>query len=220
MSIATETPAVPACTYQRFTWECRGDGFLWDADHDGWDPAEQDRPCPRCNVLEFLTRAKEEAQNTVDWQSGGQYQTGEGIWLNSLAYALEQNPGAVPAALAALGPVDALVPDDSTEDGSAVRQHNVDAPAVDLLGDVPAAVPLGAYWVGEHDVYAAHSPEQALELCEGHSGMPETFDLDDVRELSADELDKPLTEEDGAPCGTVRQMLADLTEPGELVSFE
>ncbi|TMU77496.1 hypothetical protein FGA82_17895 [Pseudomonas fluorescens] len=91
---------------------------------------------------------------------------------------------------------------------------------VDLLGDVPAAAPLRAFWVGEHDVYAAHTPEQALELCEGHSGMPETFDLDDVRELTADELDKPLTEEDGTPCGTTRQMLADKTEPGELVSFE
>ena len=127
MSIATETPAVPACTYQRFTFECRGDGFLWDADHDGWDPTEQDHPCPRCNVPEFLARAKEEAQSTVDWQSGGEYQTGEDIWLNHLAYALKQNPDAVPAALAELGPVDALVPDDSTEDGSAVRRHNVGA---------------------------------------------------------------------------------------------
>lgn len=91
---------------------------------------------------------------------------------------------------------------------------------VDLLGDVPAAAPLRAYWVGEHDVYAAHSAEQALELCEGHSGMPDTFDIDDVRELTADELDKPLQEEDGTPCGTTRQMLADKTGPGELVSFE
>jgi len=91
----------------------------------------------------------------------------------------------------------------------------------DYLREVSAiAAPLVAYWVGEHDVYAAHSPEQALELCEGHSGMPETFDLDDVRELTADELDKPLTEEDGTPCGTTRQMLADKAEPGELVSFE
>lgn len=94
------------------------------------------------------------------------------------------------------------------------------APVVDLLGDVPAAAPLGAYWVGEHDVYAAHSPEQALELCEGHSGMPDTFDMDDVREMTAGELDKPLQEEDGTPCGTVRQMLAAMTAPGELVSFE
>lgn len=91
---------------------------------------------------------------------------------------------------------------------------------VDLLGDVPAAAPLRAFWVGEHDVYAAHTPEQALELCEGHSGMPDTFELDDVRELTAAELDKPLQEEDGTPCGTTRQMLADKPEPGELVSFE
>lgn len=84
----------------------------------------------------------------------------------------------------------------------------------------PAAEALRAFWVGEHDVYAAHTPEQALELCEGHSGMPDTFDIDDVRELTAGELDKPLQEEDGTPCGTVRQMLADLAAPGELVSFE
>lgn len=84
----------------------------------------------------------------------------------------------------------------------------------------PAAEALRAFWVGDHDVYAAHTPEQALELCEGHSGMPDTFDMGDVRELTAGELDKPLQEEDGTPCGTVRQMLADLTAPGELVSFE
>lgn len=220
MSTATATPAEPACTYQRFTFECRGDGFLWDADHDGWDPTEQDHPCPRCNVPEFLARAKEEAQSTVDWQSGGECQTGEDIWLNHLAYALKQNPDAVPAALAELGPVDALVPDATAEDGCAVRRHNDPAPVVDLLGDVPAAEPLGAYWVGEHDVYAARSPEQALELCEGHSGMPGAFDMDDVREMTAGELDKPLQEEDGTPCGTVRQMLAAMTAPGELVSFE
>lgn len=90
----------------------------------------------------------------------------------------------------------------------------------DRMDNPPAAAPLRAFWVGEHDVYAAHSAEQALELCEGHSGMPDTFDLDDVRELTADELDKPLQEEDGTPCGTTRQMLADKAAPGELVSFE
>jgi hypothetical protein len=216
MSIATEAPAVPACTYQRFTWECRGDGFLWDADHDGWDPAEQDHPCPRCNVLEYLARAKEEAQTTVDWQSGGQYQTGEGIWLNSLAFALEQNPGAVPAALAELGPVDALVPDDSTEDGSAVRRHNVDAPAVDLLGDVPAAVPLGAYWVGDDDIYAAKDETQAVTLANAVAG-PGTYTLVDVAAVSVETLDDPLSSDDGPT--TLRLLLAS-AEPGYLAGYE
>lgn len=97
---------------------------------------------------------------------------------------------------------------------------NNPASVVDLLGDKPAAAPLGAYWVGEHDVYAAHSPEQALELCEGHSGMPDTFDMDDVREVSAEDLDKSMVEEDGTPCGSMRTLLAAMTAPGELVSFE
>lgn len=91
----------------------------------------------------------------------------------------------------------------------------------DYLREVSAiGAPLGAYWVGEHDVYAAHSPEQALELCEGHSGMPDTFDMDDVREVSAEDLDKPMVEEDGTPCGSMRTLLAAMTAPGELVSFE
>jgi len=107
---------------------------------------------------------------------------------------------------------------------------NVDVPAwrclsnllalADRMDNPPAAAPLGAYWVGEHDVYAAHSPEQALELCEGHSGMPDTFDMDDVREVSAEDLDKPMVEEDGTPCGSMRTLLAAMTAPGELVSFE
>lgn len=47
------------CNFQRGTYECRGDGYLWDADNDGWDPDDESWPCPGCNTLEYLTIAKE-----------------------------------------------------------------------------------------------------------------------------------------------------------------
>ena len=112
------------CTYQFGTWECRGDGFLWDADCDGYDPEEQDNPCPCCNTLEYLRHAKEEAETTSYWSNGYSSGTGETIWVGSVRRATEENPDATAEALREIGEVHALVDDKSASDGCVVRIHN------------------------------------------------------------------------------------------------
>lgn len=113
------------CKYQRFTWECRGDGFLWDADCDGFDPSEQDNPCPSCNTLEYLQRAKEEAETTSSWSNGYSSGTGETIWLGSVRLATEENPDGIAEVLRTIGQVNALVDDKASAEGYVVRIHNV-----------------------------------------------------------------------------------------------
>ena len=115
-----------ACTFQRGTWECRGDGYLWDADSDGWDPNEADNPCPCCNTLEYLERAKEEAESCSAWSNGHSSGTGEDIWLNCLSWAEAANPEGLPEILKKIGPVEALVSDTTSPDGYFVRTNNAE----------------------------------------------------------------------------------------------
>lgn len=115
-----------ACTSQHGTWECRGDGYLWDADHDGWDPEETDNPCPCCNTLEYLKRAKEEAESCSSWSDGYSSATGEDIWLNCLSWAKAATPEGLPAILRQIGPVEALVNDPGSPDGYFIRTNNAE----------------------------------------------------------------------------------------------
>lgn len=112
------------CGYQCGTWECRGDGFLWDADCDGYDPNEMDHPCPECNTREFLAHAKEYAETTVEASSGygANYSrwTGADWWRLHVEAARKINPEATRDAERELCPVRALVPADSMG-GSAVE---------------------------------------------------------------------------------------------------
>lgn len=114
-----------ACTYQRGTWECRGDGFLWDADRDGWSPEETDNPCPACNTAEYLRRKAEDAETTSEWGCQGLSGTGADIWTGAVETALEANASAANEALLAIGAVRAALPDDQSQtfvyatDGSA-----------------------------------------------------------------------------------------------------
>jgi len=91
---------------------------------------------------------------------------------------------------------------------------------VDLLGDVPAAAPLRAYWVGDMDIYAAHSAEEALEVCRKHSGMPDTYGMDDVDPVGDKMLAEPMVGEGGEPEGTLADLLAEAKEPGYLAGYE
>jgi hypothetical protein len=121
-----EGPPALACQFQRGTWECRGDGYLWDADHDGWDPDENDNPCPCCNTLEYLQRAKDEAETCSYYSNNGSSGTGEDIWLNCLSWAEAANPQGIAEALRQIGPVEALISDPSAPDGYIVRTNNAE----------------------------------------------------------------------------------------------
>lgn len=78
---------------------------------------------------------------------------------------------------------------------------------------------LKAYQVGDNDIVAAYTPEGALEaLVElaGEIGLSTV----DVSIIEEDELDVPVVDEDGNQCPTIRQMLADLSEPTYLFGWD
>lgn len=117
-------PPPDPCDYSRGTWQCRGNGQLWDADSDGYDPDDNSEPCPGCNTLEYLQHAKEEAETTIDLSGIYGTSTGEDIWVTAVMIARKANPAGIAAALTVIGPVDTLVPDDSAQDGFRVVRHN------------------------------------------------------------------------------------------------
>lgn len=109
------------CDYRNGMCECRGDGYLWDADSDGYDPNEFSQPCPACNTKEFLLYVKEEAE-TVSCGSNHWYSyTGETIWLGAVRRAETVNSEAARRALAEIGVVEALRPADNEQGFEIVR---------------------------------------------------------------------------------------------------
>lgn len=113
------------CQYHRAgtTMECRGDGYLWDADDDGFDPKDHSYPCPACNTEAYLLSAKEDAECCSHGHDNGYNWTGESIWLCAVRVAEVANPDVAKATLARFGVVKPLVPDASNQDGFSVRQY-------------------------------------------------------------------------------------------------
>ena len=103
------------CDFRNGTWECRGDGHLWDADQDGWDPEECDHPCPKCNTKAFLLDRKEEAESVSSGSDCGFRFTGESIWLDAVETAELHNLEAAQIALGEIGLVEALRPANNAE---------------------------------------------------------------------------------------------------------
>lgn len=99
------------CDYQIRTRECRGDGYLWDADSDGFDPNDHTYPCPKCNPKNFLSNAKEYAETTIFEENCGRFTTGRQAWEDAAARISWLHPEAVPQLLAEVGTVRALEPD-------------------------------------------------------------------------------------------------------------
>ncbi len=79
---------------------------------------------------------------------------------------------------------------------------------------------LKAYQVGDNDIVAHYTPEQALEFLRRFCGYTDEFSLDDVELTSDDLLDTEMHEEDGTPAGTLRAHLAAATEPCYLHGWE
>ena len=99
------------CDFQWGTIECRGDGYCWDADYDGYDPEDLSLPCPQCNTAGYLEQQKEEAESCISYQ-GYDVGTGVTIWENAVAVALRENLEAARVALAGIGQVGALSEDE------------------------------------------------------------------------------------------------------------
>lgn len=87
------------------TIECRGDGYMWDADADGYDPGDLSMPCPACNTAAWLAEAKEHGES-VSYSSGmGGSSTGVEAWLGAVRTALAANPQLAPKLLRRIGVV-------------------------------------------------------------------------------------------------------------------
>ena len=102
------------CEFQHGTIECRGDGYCWDADADGFDPDDHSMPCPVCNTKGWLEQRKEEAETCISY-SGIDSGTGVTIWESAVAVARRLNPAGVDALLHDIGVVKALFKDDKGE---------------------------------------------------------------------------------------------------------
>ena len=103
-----------ACGFQHGTIECRGDGYCWDADCDGFDPDDLSMPCPQCNTKGWLEQQKEQAES-VSYFSGFDSGTGVDIWESAVKVARRENPDQVDRLLVEIGIVNALYEDASGE---------------------------------------------------------------------------------------------------------
>lgn len=84
------------------------DGYLHDADRDGYDPSDATNPCPRCNTKIYLEYAHDEASGTeyLGWGTGAgmTYVTGEQIWEIAKSWARQENPSEAEALISTLEP--------------------------------------------------------------------------------------------------------------------
>lgn len=109
------------CEFQIGTYECRGDGYVWDADCDGYDPEDHSWPCPCCNTKEYLAGAKEEAETTSSYTTMTSSGCGVDIWEGALAQATVWNPDHLEEILKGIGKVVALKHDDNGEENPSVK---------------------------------------------------------------------------------------------------
>ena len=111
-TIEAAAPAL-GCNYwmRGTTYECRGDGYLWDADDDGYDPDDTSSPCPRCNTKAYLETVKEEAEAVISGSCNGVHYTGRSLWERAVETARSANAQGADAALRAIENVQALEPD-------------------------------------------------------------------------------------------------------------
>lgn len=78
---------------------------------------------------------------------------------------------------------------------------------------------LRAWWVGDMEIYAAVSAEQALQLAEGIAG-PDCYELDDVQPVEDATLIRGIRDEDGNDDGRLVDLLRSTKAPGLLLCIE
>jgi len=125
------------CGYQIGTIECRGDGYCWDADHDGYDPNDHSLPCPRCNTKEFLEGAKEDAETTSHYSSMSDSGTGNTIWQSAVLIAKEQNPEQAEVALISIGCVKALESEEYIHSSTTVVEYTYNCHGTEAIRTYP-----------------------------------------------------------------------------------
>ncbi|MBF8694933.1 hypothetical protein [Pseudomonas fulva] len=78
---------------------------------------------------------------------------------------------------------------------------------------------LRAWWVGDMEIYAAVSAEQALQLAEGIAG-PDCYELDDVQPVEDATLIRGIRDEEGNDEGRLIDLLRSTKAPGLLLCVE
>jgi hypothetical protein len=91
------------------TIECRGDGYMWDADNDGYDEEDHSMPCPACNTAGYFDEAKEVAETTSYMSSYNGGMSGDDVWRNAIRIACEANPECAPKVLRTIGIVRPII---------------------------------------------------------------------------------------------------------------
>ncbi|HBO5517490.1 TPA: hypothetical protein L4559_006447 [Pseudomonas aeruginosa] len=88
---------------------------------------------------------------------------------------------------------------------------------LEMSGQLEGAA-LQLYWVGDSDIYAARSAEEAFELHVALFGEAARMDfsIGDVSQVDEVSLDSTYRYEDGEPAPTLREIQAHLTEPGPI----
>ena len=109
-------PTTSPCNYRNGIFECRGDGYLWDADSDGYYHNEYSEPCPCCNTERYLLDKKEDAETTSSFFSMFDSGSGVDIWEGAVQHARYWNKEAVVNALRNIKRVEAIYddPDDKS----------------------------------------------------------------------------------------------------------
>lgn len=114
-------PTAISCNYRNGTIECRGDGYLWDADSDGYDLNEHSEPCPCCNTESYLLDKKEGAETTSYFFSMADSGSGVDIWKDAVQHAIRWNRQAAVVALRTIKQVHAIY-DDPADDRKTLTQ--------------------------------------------------------------------------------------------------
>lgn len=78
---------------------------------------------------------------------------------------------------------------------------------------------LRAWWVGDSEIFAATSAQQALQLAEYIAG-PDCYELDDVQPVDDATLAKGIRDEDGNDEGRLIDLLRSTKAPGLLLCVE
>lgn len=91
------------------TMECRGDGYMWDADNDGYDPDDKSLPCPSCNTGAYLATAKENAESCSYSSGWWGSMSGEDMWVGAINVAMSANPLLAPNLIRKIGVVRPLL---------------------------------------------------------------------------------------------------------------
>ncbi|MFT8946006.1 MAG: hypothetical protein ABF876_05425 [Acetobacter aceti] len=140
-----DTPPRPdssVCSFFQGTWECRGDGYLWDADRDVCNLEDLSHPCPRCNTERYLQEAKQLACDISSASSAGAIFSGADTMRDAFRTAWQENPDVAIAAMRALSPVATWEYDAGSADAPPGRAYITTKEIMLLFKDFEAMIPV------------------------------------------------------------------------------